>query len=162
MGVHGLNGTNKVYSYAESTDYFQAGNRVTLENGSGNRTDCDIKWFKPHSKMILVAFEGVSTREEARRLVGSEILVEQHRFPKLENGSYYWFELIGLAVYSTDGRYLGRLEAVMPTGSNDVYVVKNPAAPAGSKEVLIPALESVVVEIDLADAIMRVTLPEGL
>ena len=162
VGAHGLNGTSKVYSYAESTDYFKAGNRIVLADAAGHRTSYTIKWFKPHAKLMLLALEGVTTRDRARQLIGSEILFEKYRFPKLENGTYYWFELIGLSVSTTDGRYLGRLESVFPTGSNDVYVVKNPAGTGEGSEVLIPALESIVVEIDLDKNIMRVALPEGL
>jgi 16S rRNA processing protein RimM len=162
VGAHGLNGTSKVYSYAEATDYYEAGNRVNLADRAGNRTGYVIKWFKPHAKLILLALEGVTSRDQAEQLIGSEILVEKYRFPKLENGAYYWFELIGLTVSTTGGRYLGRLESIIPTGSNDVYVVRNPAETEGGNEVLIPALESVVVEIDLDEKIMRVELPEGL
>jgi len=75
----------------------------------------------------------------------------------LDEGIYYWFDLIGIKVYTTEEKYLGRIESIVETGSNDVYVVKH-----GEKEVLIPALESVVLDIDLEHKRMRVDLPEGL
>ena len=70
-------------------------------------------------------------------------------------------DLIGLSVYTIDGDCLGRIDSIIPTGSNDVYVVKN-MVDGKENEVLIPALESVVVEVDLNREIMRVDLPEGL
>jgi 16S rRNA processing protein RimM len=75
----------------------------------------------------------------------------------LENGSYYWIDLIGIEVYTAEDDYLGRIESIIETGSNDVYVVKDK-----KKEVLIPALKSVVTDIDLSQKRMQVDLPDGL
>jgi 16S rRNA processing protein RimM len=104
-----------------------------------------------------MALEGVGDRETAETLVGSRLYVDKTTLPELEEGTYYWFELIGLAVHTTQGAYLGTLAAVVPTGSNDVYVVRN-----GDDEVLVPALASVVQKIDRAAGRMEVTLPDGL
>ena len=75
----------------------------------------------------------------------------------MEKDSYFWFDLIGMAVFTTTGEYLGRLESIIETGSNDVYVVQD-----GKEEVLVPALESVVVDVDIEANRMQVELPEGL
>jgi 16S rRNA processing protein RimM len=56
-----------------------------------------------------------------------------------------------------DDRYLGRLDSIIETGANDVYVVKN-----DRREILIPALKSVVQAIDIEANLMRVDLPDGL
>ena len=79
----------------------------------------------------------------------------------MEEGTYYWADLMGLSVYSMAGDYMGELTAILRTGSNDVYVAKRMD---GKKEleVLIPALASVVREIDLDRRVMKVDLPEGL
>ena len=68
---------------------------------------------------------------------------------------------MGLAVYDTEDRYLGRIASIMPTGSNDVYVVRDPKKGAGY-EVLVPALEKMILSVDLEDKEMRVDLPEEL
>ena len=52
----------------------------------------------------------------------AELLMERGLLPETEDDEYYWVDLIGLAVYSADGAYLGRLDSIFPTGSNDVYV----------------------------------------
>jgi 16S rRNA processing protein RimM len=62
-----------------------------------------------------------------------------------------------MAVYATDGRYLGELRDVIQTGSNDVYVVRQ-----GAQETLVPALVSVVKAIDTQQNRMEVDLPPGL
>ncbi len=116
-----------------------------------------IEWAKPHGRGLLVAFEGVTDRNAAEALAGLDLLVDREDLPPAEEGAYYWADLIGLDVYGEADQYLGKVTAVFPTGSNDVYVVQN-----GGGEVLVPALESVVVEIDLSGNTMRVDLPEGL
>jgi 16S rRNA processing protein RimM len=102
-------------------------------------------------------FKGVIDRDQAEALIGAELFIPETELPELDEDIYYWFELIGLEVYTTEEEYLGRIASIMATGSNDVYVVSNK-----KKEVLIPALESVVVEINLEHKRMRVNLPEGL
>lgn len=161
VGVHGLNGTSKVYSYAESLAVFQANGSILLRNVTGQEKKYEIKWAKPHTRVILLALKGVTDRSQAEKLIGCELYIDKATLPELEEGTYYWFDIIGLSVFTVDENYLGRVESIIPTGSNDVYVVKNPDKDE-KNEVLIPALESVILEIDLKRQVMRVDLPEGL
>ena len=157
IGVHGIVGNCKIRSYAESLTVFQPDSVVFVATSTGQQKPYEINWVKPHARAVLVSFKGVDTRVEAEALIGSEIFIEKRRLPDPEEGSYFWFDLIGVNVFGGDQKYLGRLESIIQTGSNDVYVVKN-----GATEILIPALESVVQEIDLENKRMLVDLPEGL
>jgi 16S rRNA processing protein RimM len=157
VGVHGLKGTLRVYSYAESPDIFQPDIRILLRNDAGLEKCYPVSWIKPHTRGLLLALEGIDNRDRAASLVGFSLFIEKATLPELEEGAYYWSDIIGLAVYDTQDTYLGRVTSVLPTGSNDVYVVKN-----NDDEILVPALESVVADIDIASGRMRVELPEGL
>jgi 16S rRNA processing protein RimM len=150
-----------VHSYAESPSIFKPGTRMRLRLAEGREQDFEIEWSKPHRNIILMAFTGVTDRNQAETIIGSEILLTRATLPDTEEGTYYWFDIIGLAVYHVDERYLGCVASIFPTGSNDVYVVKDPARDP-TYEVLIPAIDSVVVEIDLEKKTMRVDLPEEL
>ena len=161
IGVHGIQGNLKVYSYAESLSVFESGGSILAVNQQGIEQTYTIKWVKPHHRVLLLSLEGIESRNLAETLVGSELFIEKTRLPELEDESYYWFDLIGISVFTSNGDYIGRIESIMPTGSNDVYVVKNPDKDHDN-EVLIPALTSVVLEIDLELKTMRVDLPEGL
>lgn len=161
VGVHGLNGTSKVYSYAESLAVFQPNGSILLRNATGQEKKYEIKWAKPHTRVILLALKGVTNCSQAEKLIGCELYIDKAKLPELEEGTYYWFDIIGLSVFTVDKNYLGRVESIIPTGSNDVYVVKNTDKDE-KNEVLIPALESVILEIDLKRQVMRVDLPEGL
>ena len=160
IGVHGLKGATKVYSYAEALSVFEPSSSIFLTSAGRRRETYTIKWVKPHSRGILLGLKDITNRDQALKLVGSEILIERTRLPELENGSFYWCDIIGLSVFSSEGEYLGRVASIIATGSNDVYVVKDPDN-SKDNEILIPAIESVVQEIDLERQTMRVELPEG-
>jgi 16S rRNA processing protein RimM len=101
------------------------------------------EWRVVH-KRVLIRLQGCEDLTTAEALREHEVLIPRHWFPLLPAGEYYWFEIEGLAVYGSDGRYLGTVIEIIYTGSNDVYVVRN-----GTQEALIPALRDVVRTIDL-------------
>ena len=157
VGAHGLGGTSKIKSYAESLEIFESGTTLLVRHPDGGDNCYEIDWIKSHSRGALLEFKEVTDRDQAKSLIGSELYIEKAKLPKLEAGTYYWFDLIGISVFTADDRCIGRLVSIIETGANDVYVVKN-----ADKEILVPALQSVVRSIDIESKIMRVELPEGL
>ena len=158
VGAHGVKGTSKVRSYADSPSLFKPGEALLARNEtSGSTEHLEINWVKPHTGAVLISFRGVSDRNQAEALIGSELFIAKDKLPALDEDVHYWFDLIGIEVYTIEGDHLGRIESIIETGSNDVYVVKD-----GSTEVLIPALGSVVLNIDTEHNRMEVDLPEGL
>ena len=154
-------GNVKIYSYAESLSVFSPGALLLARHDKGEGKTYSIKWAKPHSKTVLLSLKGIENRTQAEALVGSALYIEKKSLPELEDGDYYWFDIIGLSVFTIAGEYIGRVASIMPTGSNDVYVVKA-VAEGRQKETLIPALASVVVSIDLEKKTMQVDLPDEL
>jgi len=161
VGVHGIAGNVKMHSYAESLSVFSPGTLLLARHGKGGGGTYSIRWAKPHTKTVLLSLKEIENRAQAEALVGSELYIEKKRLPKLKNGDYYWFDIIGLSVFTVKGEYIGRVASVMPTGSNDVYIVKD-FVDGHQRETLIPALASVVVCINLEKKTMQVDLPEGL
>ena len=107
---------------------------------------------------VVLLLSGVDTRSRAEELAGQEVLGDRRLFPRLPPGEYYWFQLLGLSVYDVgDGSLLGHLQEILPTPGHDVYVVVQ-----GSREVLLPAVEEVILEIDLDEGLIRVAPPQGL
>ena len=157
VGIHGLKGTNKLRSYAESLAVFSPGSSILVRDLRGREASYEINWVKPHTGTPLVSFKGITNRDQAVTLIGADLFLPQSELPELDEDTYYWFDLIGIEVYTKTKEFLGRIESIIETGSNDVYVVK-----LHEKEVLIPALDSVVLEIDLVHRRMQVDLPEGL
>ncbi len=93
---------------------------------------------------VVARLTGIEDRDQANELIGSKIYILPEQLPKLEEGEYYWSQLIGLKVESLQAEALGTIEAMMETGANDVMVVN------GDRERLIPfVMDEVVTEIDL-------------
>ena len=161
VGAHGVKGNLKVHSYAESVSVFKPGSLILAIHAGKIEKYFAIKWAKPHGKSILLSFKGIEERNTAETLIGADLFIQRTALPELEDGVYYWVDIIGLSVFTTDNQYIGRVESIMPTGSNDVYLVKN-RTKDDSTERLIPAIESVVLEIDFENKLIRVELPEGL
>jgi 16S rRNA processing protein RimM len=157
VGAHGLKGTSKIQSYAESLEIFKSGTVLLVSSPDGSENHYEIDWIKSHSRGALLTLKEVTDRDQAKSLIGSELYIEKAELPELEAGTYYWSDLIGVNVYTSDDRYIGSVASIIETGANDVYVVKD-----ADKEILVPALESVVQSIDIESKIMRVELPEGL
>ena len=161
VGAHGVKGNLKVHSYAESLSVFNPGSSILVARAGKIEKNYTIKWAKPHGRRILLSFEGIGNRNAAKTLIGSKLLIERTALPEPEEGFYYWCDIIGLAVFTTDEQCIGRVESIISTGSNDVFVVKD-LDKGDDNEILIPALESVVLEINFEHKTMRVALPEGL
>jgi 16S rRNA processing protein RimM len=157
VGVHGLKGMVRVGIKGRSADFdpetFLALGEILLE-GEPFQVDKAVRG-RGH---ILLRLRGVDSRPQAEALVGREVQGEARRFPELPPGEYYWFQILGLPViHAQDGALLGRLEEIWPTGAHDVYVVRQ-----GEREVLLPAVEGVIQEIDLKPGLLKVLPPEGL
>jgi 16S rRNA processing protein RimM len=157
IGVHGLHGAVKVYSYSGSLQAFSKGAEILFRIPGGTEENFTVKLAKKHKKGLLVTFKEIDSIDKAEKLLETELFADRNSMPELDDDTFYWVDLIGLKVFSTEETYLGVLDSILETGSNDVYVVKN-----GEDEVLIPALDSVILSVDLEDRTMYVDLPEGL
>ena len=106
---------------------------------------------------LALTLEGVYDRGQAEGLRGALLTVPEDMVPSLPEGEYYHFQLVDMDVFTGDGEYLGRITEVLSTGANDVYVVVR-----DGREMLIPAIEDVVVGVDVGGGRMKVELPPGL
>jgi len=157
VGTHGIKGYLKVFPYGESLDLLSPGEGLVLTRQGKILATFRIRSARPHKRVILLTLEGIASIDAAEKWIDCELCVDMAALPEPEEGSYYWHQIMGMEAFTLDNRRLGRVEAIIPTGSNDVYVVRN-----GKKEVLIPAIDSVVVDIDLNEKVLRLDLPEGL
>jgi 16S rRNA processing protein RimM len=157
VGAHGMRGGLKLISYAESLDIFTTGLPIRAVGANGKEIVYEVSEVRPQGRGAVLFLTGITHRSQAEAMAGCDLFIDRAVLPALAEGTYYWADLIGLEVVSVDGRFLGRLESIFETGSNDVYVVKGAA-----REILVPALKSVVKAVDLTARRMEVDLPEGL
>lgn len=151
-GVHGIKGALKIGG-AAAPEVFLA-----LEEVEIGGTRYAVESAAPMKGQVLLKLQGVNTRNQAELFIGQEVKGEGSRFPPLPEGEYYWFQLEGLRVlHAETGEFLGELVEIIPAPAHDVYVVQKDGG-----ELLLPALEEVVVAIDLDKGLIKVVPPEGL
>jgi 16S rRNA processing protein RimM len=154
---HGIEGALRIKSYAHSEESFLHAGAVFLRSTSGETREYALSSVRPHKNILMMKLEGLNTLEEAEKYRGATILMRKDILLRKGDDEYFWHELIGLEVYLSGGDYIGTLKHILPTGSNDIYVVRE-----GKREVLIPAIHNVVKEIDLINHKIIISEVEGL
>lgn len=157
VGVHGVRGSLKLKSFCEDPDIWNTRFRLTLQPKGLAPARFRIGSYRHHAKTILIELEGIETREQAEQWIGAEVYLPRAAFPEPEEGSHYWFELIGLAVKTMDGRLIGEIRHLFSAGPQDVLVVQDEET-----EVLIPLVEAFVKTIDKAQRVVWVELPDDM
>jgi 16S rRNA processing protein RimM len=140
---HGTQGEIRQYFNPDDLQFFSRYQMIFLQGGKESPQPYRPIAVRPHKKFILALLEGVQTRAEAEQLRGKMVLVDAAELPPLDADEYYWHDILGMRVVTEDGGNVGTITEIVPTGSNDVYVVQE-----GEREVLIPAIKEVVVSID--------------
>ncbi len=151
----GVKGEAKVLPLTYSTNRFGEIEQVYLSGVEGYRA-LTIEHYRDAGRYIIIKFRELSTPEDVKKIQGRELLIKEEQSPPLPEGVYYHYQIIGLDVFTDEEEYIGRITDIIETGSNDVYVV------TGKKEVLIPAIEDVVLKIDIENKKMIIHPVEGL
>ena len=157
VNVKGLKGEVKVNSFTDDNTKFERIPKVFLKRKE-NLTEYEIEKVGYAKNQVIIKFKGVNTVEEAETLRNSYIVVDREIFGELPEGVYYIADLIGLDVYTESNEYLGKVDDIFSTGSNDVYVVKDELG----KQKLLPGIDEVIKHIDLESGKIIVNLIEGL
>jgi 16S rRNA processing protein RimM len=112
-------------------------------------TPFTIEAIRSHKGQIILKLVGVDDAVAAATLRGYWLVVPVEQASKLPRDAYYIYQLVGLEVYTTEGERLGKVEDVLTTSANDVYVVRGSGVEDPTGELLIPAIKSVVKEIEI-------------
>lgn len=154
--VFGIKGWVKVYSYTYPMENLLAYPTWQLKLNGQSKLVHKLDGRK-HGKGLIAKLEGIDTPEDARLLSGAEILLSKAKLPKLEEGDYYWSQLIGLEVTNLEGKIFGKVHSLLETGANDVLVVKACQGSFDKQERLIPWLiPDVVRQVNLKTAKIEV------
>lgn len=157
VNVKGLKGEVKVNSFTDDNTKFERIPKVFLKR-KDTLTEYEIEKVGYHKNQVIIKFKNVNTVEEAETLRNSYIVVDREIFGELPEGVYYIADLIGLDVFTESNEYLGKVDDIFSTGSNDVYVVKDELG----KQKLLPGIDEVIKQIDLESGKIIVNLIEGL
>jgi len=141
-GVFGVRGWVKVRSYTEPRENILGYSRWLVRR-DGHWRPMELVEGRLQGKGVVASLEGVHDREQALGLMGADIALPREDLPPLPEGEYYWADLEGLEVVTTQGVSLGHVDHLLATGANDVLVV------IGERERMIPMAAPYVTHVDL-------------
>ena len=146
--VHGIKGWVKVHSWTRPLEAVLEYQPWLLGD---DKRPVKIVDGRKQGKGLVALLPGFENREDAASLVGQQIFVERDQLPATAEDEYYWSDLEGLEVHTTEGVLLGRVEKLMETGANDVLVIR------GKREHLVPFIQGQYVKrVDLDSGLIEV------
>jgi 16S rRNA processing protein RimM len=143
INTHGIKGEVKVYPLTDDAKRFRKLETVYIDG-----IQRKISWCKIQPDTVILKIEGIETPEEAYKYKDKYIEIKRENAVKLENDRYFVADIIGSRVIDENNKELGNVFDVIVTGSNDVYWVK------GKEEVLVPALKSVIIKMDMENKLI--------
>lgn len=156
VAAHGIKGWVKVFSFTDPMPQILSYSPWYLQKGKSTKT-VDVVEGRQQGKGLIACLADIEDRNEAELLIGYDVWVDYDALPDLDDGEYYWHQLIGLTVTNTDGEQLGQIDHMLETGANDVMVVKPTTGSVDDQTRLVPYVEDrVVLAVDLEDRAVTV------
>lgn len=156
--AHGLAGEVKLLPHSRILDSFNNLSRIYIENKSSDTPqEFNIINCRFHKNTAILKLNGVDSVEEAMSLVGREVYVQDEELGELEEDEYYFFELIGLEVFTDDGDYLGKVEDIMERAIQSILIIRDEG-----KEHLIPIADPIVKYVNLKEGKIIITPVKGM
>ena len=154
--THGIRGEVKVYPTTDDVNRFKKLKEIILDTGK-EQINLEVEGVKFFKDMVILKFKGIDNINDIEKYKGKSLFVDRENAVKLEKDEYYIADLIGMQVFTEEGR-LGVLKDVLETGANEVYVVDSDKY----GEVLIPAIQQCILDVNVQEQTMKVYLLEGL
>lgn len=159
VNTQGLKGEVRVIS---TTDFpeerYQKGAQLTLFQDGKAPVELTIKSHRKHKNFDLLSFEGHPSINDVEKYRDGILKVSKEEISELEENEFYYHEIIGLVVLDEAGEKIGKVKEILSPGANDVWVVQREK----KKDLLLPYIASVVKEVDVANGVVHVEIPEGL
>ena len=157
VSTQGNKGEVNIFPLTGLANRFKNLTTVFLRNNN-SQTTLNIEKIRIKGNTVVLKFKDIENIKEAKMIVGSFLEVERKNAVKLPKDTYFIFEIIGLEVYAENNIFLGKVENVISTGSNDVYIVKG----KNKKELFIPAIHEVVKNVNLEKKRINIKMVDGL
>ncbi|MDD6485286.1 MAG: ribosome maturation factor RimM [Clostridiales bacterium] len=157
INTHGLRGEVKLVTWTDFPEDFEALEHLYVNRKTGQET-LTIENIKYQKNNIIVKFKEISDINEAQKYKNLIVLADRSELGELPEGVHYIVDLIGLDIVDENGEKIGVLQDVLNTGANDIYEIKR----EGAKNMLLPVIDDVVLDIDIENGKITVKIPEGL
>ena len=152
--THGIRGEVKIMPYTDTPELLAEFDRLFIGK---DRNELIIEHSRVFKNMVIAKIEGVDTPEDAEKLRNKMLFMHRDDL-ELDDDTYFIQDLIGMEVRDADSGFVyGKIDDVMQTGANDVYVIKG-----SDREYLVPAIADVIVSTDINSDVMTIRPMEGL
>lgn len=158
VNTHGIRGEVKVQRITDFEERFQVGNKLYIVSNNSLPLEVEIASHRVHKQLDLLSFKGYDNINDVTLFIGSFLKIKEDQQTELPEGEYYYHEIIGCLVKTTNGDNIGEIYDIFPTGANDVWVVK----PKKGKDILIPYIEDIVKQVDVETKQVIIEPMEGL
>lgn len=158
VNTHGIRGEVRVEQITDFSERFAVGNQVYIVPKNQPPIPVTIASHRLHKQYHLLRFEGFDHIDDVEPFKQADLKITEADLSDLPEGEYYYHEIIGCQMYTTNEEYIGVVVDIFPTGANDVWVIER----ENGKEALIPYIQEVVKEIDLSTKKIYIELMEGL
>ncbi|MGM7720350.1 ribosome maturation factor RimM [uncultured Metabacillus sp.] len=160
VNTHGIRGEVRVISKTDfAEERYEPGNKLYIfKEGSNDPIEVVVESHRVHKNFDLLTFEGMNSIQDVEHFKGSLLKINEEQLTDLDEGEFYFHEIIGCKVYSDEGEEIGTIREILATGANDVWVIKRKAG----KDLLIPYIEEIVKDVDVEVKKVIITPMEGL
>lgn len=157
VNTQGIKGEVRVIPQTDDITRFELLKRVFIQR-RGAMEEMEIQSVRYHKQFVLLKFKGFDNINDVEKYKGCEIKIPAKEALPCGDDEYYIRDLYGLEVFDESGGHIGTLSDILFTGANDVYAVSR----EGKKDLLLPAIKSCILDVDIQGGKMTVKVPEGL
>lgn len=154
--THGVRGELRIHPLTDDPERWEELTRVFCSTSEGTK-ELHVESVRYHKQAVVVKFEELSDMTQAEKFRGAWLWLPKSERKPLPADRFYRDQIVGIEVYNEHDVNLGSVQEILQTGANDVFVVKGKG-----REILLPALKSVVMTVDLDANRMQVRIPPGL
>ncbi len=160
VNTHGIKGEVRVISKTDFADErYKPGNKLFLfRKNDTEPLELTVASHRQHKNFDLLTFEGYTNVNQVEPFKEGILKIPESFLTELDEGEYYFHEIIGCSVFTTEGEEIGAIREILTPGANDVWVVKG----KNGKEILIPYIDDVVKEVDVKNKKILIHPMEGL
>ncbi|WP_336779612.1 ribosome maturation factor RimM [Paenibacillus illinoisensis] len=159
VNTHGIRGELKIMPLTDFPEVRFAKNaELYLFTPDNHPVLVHVESARLHKNMYIVRLKEYGNINEVEKFKGGIAKVSKENLAELEENEYYFHQIVGCTVVTEEGENLGTISEILTPGANDVWVVKT----AAGKEILLPVIDDVVLDVDVNEKMVKVHLMEGL
>ncbi|WP_220199179.1 ribosome maturation factor RimM [Ktedonospora formicarum] len=159
VALFGIRGEVKVLSLTDIPDRFASLDSIYIGSADQHYECYVIESVRPYKgDMFILKFKGINSANDAEALRHQDLCISESQLAQLPPDLYYQHDILGLQVFTLGNREVGEIIDIMPTGGNDVYILRTPER----TQVMIPAIKEIIKQIDLVRKVMYIDPMPGL